>query len=228
MVGGEGVGMAECLNHPGMEATEVCGACAQAFCGACLTEVSGGRYCAACLARAGHVVPPPGTAPVAYVPPPGAFAPGGPAAGYPPGAYVPPPGAPYTGPGTYPGQPGVYPGQPPGGYPSQYAGPYPPPSGYYGAPEPGPPSATEQIIPARNPQALIGYYVSVFSLIPCFALLLGPAAIVLGYLGLKACRERTNMPGKVHAWVAIVLGSITSLVNWGVVIAAAIAAMTRS
>lgn len=194
--------MAECPNHAGVEATEVCGACGQVFCSACLTSLPTGRYCGVCLARAGHAVPTPGVEGTA---------------GAPPASYAPPHGAPYGGPGAYPDQPSAYPGQPPG-HPGQYPGPYPSPPGYYGAPQPGPPSATDQIIPARNPQALIGYYVSVFSLIPCLALLLGPAAILLGYLGLKACRERTNMPGKVHAWVAIVLGSITSLANWGLLI----------
>jgi len=81
-----------------------------------------------------------------------------------------------------------------------------------------PATVTEHIIPARNPQALIGYYVGVFSLIPCLALLLGPAALILGVLGLKAQKANPNLPGKAHAITAIVLGALTSLVNWGFVI----------
>lgn len=78
-----------------------------------------------------------------------------------------------------------------------------------------PPTMADQIIPARNPQALIGYYLGVFSLIPCFALLLGPAALILGILALKARKAKPNLPGQAHAITAIVLGGLTSLVNWG-------------
>lgn len=84
-----------------------------------------------------------------------------------------------------------------------------------GAPADRPATFADHVIPARNPQALIGYYVGVFSLIPCLALLLGPAALILGVLGLKAQKANPNLPGKAHAITAIVLGSLTSLVNWG-------------
>jgi hypothetical protein len=81
-----------------------------------------------------------------------------------------------------------------------------------------PPTFADQVIPARNPKALIGYYLGVFSLIPCLALLLGPAALILGILGVKARKENPNLPGQAHAITAIVLGSLTSLVNWGFLI----------
>src|ERR1051325_4995978 len=42
-----------------------------------------------------------------------------------------------------------------------------------------------KVVPYRNPQALIAYYLAIFSLIPCVGLLLGAVAFVLGLLGLK-------------------------------------------
>lgn len=71
-----------------------------------------------------------------------------------------------------------------------------------------------EIIPYRNAPALVGYYLGVFSLIPCLGLPLGIAALVLGILGLKKQREAPAARGKVHAWVAIILGSITTIL-WG-------------
>lgn len=83
----------------------------------------------------------------------------------------------------------------------------------------GPPTLADHIIPAKNPLALSAYYCGVFALIPGVGNLLGPAAIVLGVLGLRAQRENPNLPGKGHAIAGIVLGSLTSLVYWGLVLA---------
>ena len=70
-----------------------------------------------------------------------------------------------------------------------------------------------QIIPTKNIHALIAYYLGVFSLIPCFALLLGPAAAITGILGLRAIGRQPGLPGRVHAWIGIVLGGLTFLLN---------------
>lgn len=69
--------------------------------------------------------------------------------------------------------------------------------------------ATGGLIPYKNMPALAGYYVAVFSLIPCASLLLGPLAVVLGVVGLRRAREQPIARGRVHAWVAIVLGALT-------------------
>jgi hypothetical protein len=74
---------------------------------------------------------------------------------------------------------------------------------------------TSKVIPYRNPQALIAYYVSIVSLIPCVALLAGPAAFVLGVLGLKAAARQPAAHGRVHAWIGIVLGALTFAANTG-------------
>jgi hypothetical protein len=65
--------------------------------------------------------------------------------------------------------------------------------------------------------ARIGFFVGVFSLVPCLALVLGPAALILGSLALKARKENPNLPGG-HAIGAVLLGSLTSLLNWGFVL----------
>lgn len=70
------------------------------------------------------------------------------------------------------------------------------------------------IIPHKNPPALIGYYLGVFSLIPCVGFLLGIPALILGIVGLKKSKEAPGSKGKAHAWTAIVLGSIAIAV-WG-------------
>jgi hypothetical protein len=73
----------------------------------------------------------------------------------------------------------------------------------------------ETLVPTRNQQALMGYYIAVFSLIPLFALGLGPIAIWRGVRGWNAIKAQPELPGKAHAIVAITLGSITTIVNWG-------------
>jgi len=70
-----------------------------------------------------------------------------------------------------------------------------------------------QIVPTKNGPALIGYYTAVFSLIPCLALLLGPIACICGYLGLKKYNENPEISGKAHAWVALILGGLTFIIN---------------
>jgi len=71
------------------------------------------------------------------------------------------------------------------------------------------------IIPYKNPPALIGYYLGVFSLIPCVGLLLGLAAVILGIIGLKKSAAAPGSKGTAHAWTAIVLGSIGILISAG-------------
>jgi hypothetical protein len=74
------------------------------------------------------------------------------------------------------------------------------------------------IIPYRNPRALIAYYLGVFGLIPCLGLLLGPAALVLGILGVRYASKNPEAKGMAHAIVGIVLGGLASLANVGALI----------
>jgi hypothetical protein len=77
---------------------------------------------------------------------------------------------------------------------------------------------TGGLIPYKNSKALAAYYIGVFSLIPCLAVVLGPTAVVLGFLGLRYAKEHPKAKGKAHAIVGIVLGGITTLLHVGGVV----------
>jgi phage FluMu protein Com len=79
--------------------------------------------------------------------------------------------------------------------------------------------AVSTIIPYKNGRALAAYYLGVFSLIPCLGLLLGPAALVLGILGMRHVKANPTAKGTGHAIAGIVLGGLTTLANWGGVLA---------
>jgi hypothetical protein len=88
-----------------------------------------------------------------------------------------------------------------------------------GVPPPPPPvpvpggggDATGGIIPYKNPQALISYYLGVFSLIPVLGFLLTIPAIVLGILGLKKKKKFPIIKGGAHAWIGICLAGFSML-----------------
>jgi hypothetical protein len=100
--------------------------------------------------------------------------------------------------------------------------PYAPPQTYQ---QPGA-DATGGLIPYKNPPALIGYYMSVASLIPLLGNILGLVAIIFGIVGLKRRAANPVIKGTAHCWVAIILGSITFLGYNGCVIFSVIAAAT--
>ena len=74
-------------------------------------------------------------------------------------------------------------------------------------------SAWSGIVPYRNLPALVGYYLAVFSVVPVLGLVLGPTALLLGILGFVKGLKNPRAKGKVHAWVAIILGLITTAFN---------------
>jgi len=80
---------------------------------------------------------------------------------------------------------------------------------------------TGGVIPYKNPSALIGYYLGVFSIIPCFGLFLAVPAVILGIAGLRHYGRNPMVKGQVHAWIAIIAGSLFGLV-WGILIVLAI------
>jgi hypothetical protein len=65
-----------------------------------------------------------------------------------------------------------------------------------------------KIVPYKNTPALVGYYLAVFSLVPCLGAPLAIAAVVLGVMGLRKAKEHPEAHGKAHAWVALVLGGL--------------------
>jgi hypothetical protein len=82
--------------------------------------------------------------------------------------------------------------------------------------------------PYKNPHALTGYYLAIFSLIPCIGLLLAIPAIVLGIMGVRAEAREPRRKGGVHAWVAIILGGVMMLLWGGIAVVALIAAIQEA
>ena len=72
------------------------------------------------------------------------------------------------------------------------------------------------LIPTNNGKAVAAYYCGIFSLIPCLGLALGPAAFVLGLMGLKAYRANPAVEGRTHSLVGVILGAITGVANIGI------------
>jgi hypothetical protein len=70
------------------------------------------------------------------------------------------------------------------------------------------------IIPAKNPQSLIAYYLGFLSLLPFIGLPFTLPAIICGILALKALSRNPEIEGGGHAWVGIVL-AVISIMLWG-------------
>ena len=81
------------------------------------------------------------------------------------------------------------------------------------APPPVTGDATGGIIPYKNPHALVAYYCGVFSVIPCLGFVLGCAAVPLGISGLRQRKRQPVIRGSIHAWIGIVLGSLSILAH---------------
>jgi hypothetical protein len=74
--------------------------------------------------------------------------------------------------------------------------------------------ATGGLIPYKNPQALIAYYLGLLSGLPLIGFPLGVAAFILGILGLRARKRNPLVKGSVHAWIGIGCGGLFALF-WG-------------
>ena len=70
-----------------------------------------------------------------------------------------------------------------------------------------------RVIPLGNRKALLAYYLAVASLLPVLGILLGPVAVTYGIEGLRHARRSPPDGGRAHGWVAIILGSSTTLLN---------------
>lgn len=73
--------------------------------------------------------------------------------------------------------------------------------------------ATGGLIPYKNAKALASYYCGVFALIPCVGAILGPIALVLGFMGLAYAKKVPESKGQAHAIVGIVLGGLVTLAH---------------
>ncbi len=99
--------------------------------------------------------------------------------------------------------------------------PYIAPSAY-ASPSPASPFAAEGdatggLIPYKNSQALIAYYLGLFSLFPILGFFLAVPAVILGIRGLAARRRNPVIKGSVHAWIGIIMGGMFAFL-WGVII----------
>jgi hypothetical protein len=70
-------------------------------------------------------------------------------------------------------------------------------------------------IPYKNPKSLVAYYCGVFALIPCLGLILGPIALIFGILAWKDYHQHNTAGGLGHAITGVILGAVTSLLNYG-------------
>lgn len=73
------------------------------------------------------------------------------------------------------------------------------------------PDPTGGLIPLNNGMGLAAYYCGVFSFIPCFGMVLGPLAVVFGFLGLSHARKYPDAKGRGHSIAGIVCGGLTAL-----------------
>ncbi len=87
--------------------------------------------------------------------------------------------------------------------------------------------ATGGLIPYKNAKALMSYYCGVFSLIPCLGAILGPIAVVLGFLGFSYANKHPKAAGKAHAIVGIVLGSLVTLGHLAIVVLMLVGALSK-
>jgi hypothetical protein len=87
-----------------------------------------------------------------------------------------------------------------------------PPTVAAGLIQPRDESPASALIPYKNPPALIGYYLAVFSLVPVLGVLAGIPAVICGIVGWRRRLRDPRVRGLAHAIIAVVLGSITTLV----------------
>lgn len=73
--------------------------------------------------------------------------------------------------------------------------------------------ATGGLIPYKNLPALVGYYLSIFSLIPFVGIPLGIAGVICGIVGYRRRNKNPVIRGIAHALFAIIFGAFVILVQ---------------
>lgn len=101
------------------------------------------------------------------------------------------------------------------------------PASHFPAPLPAQPQgdATGGVIPYKNAPALISYYLGIAALVPILGVFCAIASIALGIIGLRKRAREPHVKGSIHAWIGIVLGSLSLIVHGFVVAVMAWAAM---
>ncbi len=73
--------------------------------------------------------------------------------------------------------------------------------------------ATGGLIPYKNLYALVGYYLSIFSMIPFVGIPLGVAGIICGIVGVRRRNRNPMVRGTAHAWFAILFSALVILIQ---------------
>lgn len=68
-------------------------------------------------------------------------------------------------------------------------------------------------IASRNPKALTSFSLGFCSLVPCVGALLGLCSIVFGIAALQDRARNPRIDGAAHAWIGIVLGTLSVLAH---------------
>ena len=95
------------------------------------------------------------------------------------------------------------------------------------APVSGSASFVDRLIPSNNGNALLSYYLGLFSIIPCFGLVMGGIAFVTGRRALAAIKETPDLKGGTHAKIGIGCGSLGFLFNAILILIFAVALIGR-
>lgn len=85
---------------------------------------------------------------------------------------------------------------------------------------------TGGVIPYNNGPALASYYCGIASMLPILGLIIGIPAFVLGLKGLKRYKKFPEVKGRVHAWIGIILGAGSFLLQLAVAALIAVAAIS--
>ncbi len=86
---------------------------------------------------------------------------------------------------------------------------------------------TGGLIPYKNPQALVAYYLGLFSIFPLLGIFLAIPAFILGVRGLQAVKRNPAVKGSVHAWIGVI-GGLSMTFVWGLAWIGILAAMIGS
>lgn len=73
--------------------------------------------------------------------------------------------------------------------------------------------ATGGLIPYKNLYALVGYYLSIFSMIPFVGIPLGVAGIICGIVGVRRRNRNPMVRGTAHAWFAILFSALVIFIQ---------------
>lgn len=75
-----------------------------------------------------------------------------------------------------------------------------------------------RIVPLRNPDALLGYYLGAISFIPILGLVVVYFAFRKGLSGIRKAKGNPSVPGLIHGWIAIVQGCLSIIFHLCIIV----------